>query len=116
MLAYIRLKITRPELPRPYQSPFGIPGAAIGAILAIIALLATFSIQDYRPGVLGVAFFLVIAILYFAFYSRHRLLAQAPEEEVALILETEKELKHQYIELESEEERLRMEQREARDR
>ncbi|GBD22183.1 putative amino acid permease YhdG [bacterium HR28] len=116
MLAYIRLKIARPELPRPYQSPFGIPGAAIGAALAIISLLATFSIQDYRPGVLGVAFFLVIAILYFAFYSRHRLVAQAPEEEVALILEAEKELKHQYIELESEEERLRMEQREARDR
>uniref|UniRef100_A0A7C5VVW7 Ethanolamine permease n=1 Tax=Thermomicrobium roseum TaxID=500 RepID=A0A7C5VVW7_THERO len=116
MLAYIRLKVTRPELPRPYQSPFGIPGAAIGAILAIVALLATFSIQDYRPGVLGVAFFLVIAILYFALYSRHKLVAQAPEEEVALILEAEKELKHQYVELESEEERLRLEQREARDR
>jgi ethanolamine permease len=110
MLAYIRLKITRPELPRPYKSPFGIPGAAIGAALAILALFATFSIQDYRPGVLGVAFFLVIALLYFALYSRHRLVAQAPEEEVALILEAEKELKHQYVELESEEERRRMEE------
>jgi ethanolamine permease len=110
MLAYIRLKITRPELPRPYKSPFGIPGAAIGAALAILALLATFSIEDYRPGVLGVAFFLVIALLYFALYSRHRLVAQAPEEEVALILEAEKELKHQYVELESEEERRRMEE------
>jgi len=110
MIAYIRLKITRPDLPRPYKSPFGIPGAAIGAALAILALLATFSIEDYRPGVLGVAFFLVIALLYFALYSRHRLVAQAPEEEVALILEAEKELKHQYVELESEEERRRMEE------
>ncbi len=111
MLAYIRLKLARPELPRPYQSPLGIPGAVVGTVLALVALLATFSIQDYRPGVLGVAFFLVIALLYFALYSRHRLVAQAPEEEVALILEAEKELRHQYVELESEEERLQMERR-----
>jgi hypothetical protein len=54
--------------------------------------------------------------LYFALYSRHRLVVQDPEEEVALILEAEKELKHQYVELESEQERLQMEQQERRDR
>ena len=35
MLSYIILKIKRPDLPRPYKSPFGIPGAAIGLMLSI---------------------------------------------------------------------------------
>ena len=38
------------------------------------------------------ALFLVAAVLYFLLYSRKRLVAQAPEEEVALIAEARKEL------------------------
>ena len=41
-----------------------------------------------------VAYFLVIALVYFALYSSKRLVAQAPEEEVALIVEAQKELTH----------------------
>lgn len=86
MFSYIKLKISRPDLPRPYQSPLGIWGAAIGAALAILALFACFSVPDYRPGVWGVSFFLVVAILYFLLYSKNRLVAQAPEEKVALMI------------------------------
>ena len=39
--------------------------------------------------------FLVISILYFFLYSKNRLVAQAPEEEMALIAKAEKELHHQ---------------------
>ena len=94
MFSYIKLKLEKPNLPRPYVSPLGIPGAVIGAVLAIVALFACFSIPAYRPGVWGVVIFLVVAILYFLFYSRHRLVAQAPEEEVALMAEAQGELAH----------------------
>jgi len=39
-----------------------------------------------------VAIFLVLGIVYFLAYSRHRLVAQAPEEEEALIADAEHEL------------------------
>ncbi|MGH2521972.1 MAG: ethanolamine permease [Anaerolineales bacterium] len=94
MFSYIKLKRDRPDLPRPYISPLGVPGAAVGAVLALIALFACFANPDYRPGVYGVAVFLGVCILYFAFYSRRRLVAQAPEEEVALMAAAQKELAH----------------------
>ncbi len=92
MMSYIKLKRTRPELERPYVSPLGEAGAWVGAILSIIALIACLSIPDYRPGVWGTAIFLVVAIGYFWFYSRHHLVAEAPEEEVALIAEAQEQL------------------------
>jgi ethanolamine permease len=94
MISYIKLKMDRPELPRPYQSPLGIPGAAVGAVLAIIALLACFSIEAYRPGVWGTVIFLAVAIVFYFVYSSKHLVAQAPEEEVALIADAQKELAH----------------------
>jgi len=94
MASYIKLKISRPELPRPYLSPLGIPGAAIGAALSLVALVACFSVPEYRPGVWGVAIFLIAAIVVFVAYTRNRLVAQAPEEEIALVAQAEKELAH----------------------
>ena len=92
MLSYIKLKRTRPDLHRPYVSPLGLGGAVVGTVLSIIALMACLSIPDYRPGVWGTAVFLFVAVLYFLFYSRHHLVAEAPEEEVALIAEAQREL------------------------
>jgi ethanolamine permease len=94
MISYIKLKVDRPDLPRPYVSPLGIPGAAIGALLAIIALFACFSIEGYRPGVWGTAIFLAICIVFYFVHSSKHLVAQAPEEEVALMSEAQKELAH----------------------
>lgn len=95
MLSYIKLRITRPNMPRPYRSPLGIPGAVVGLVLSLIALLATFADVAARPGVWGVAIFVAAGIVYFFLYSRHHLVAQAPEEEDALIAEAEHELAHQ---------------------
>ncbi len=84
-LTYLKLKVARPDLHRPYLSPLGAPGAVVGTVLSVIALLACFSIPDYRPGVWGTAIVLGLSLLYFLLYSRHHLVAQAPEEEDALV-------------------------------
>jgi ethanolamine permease len=77
MASYIKLKLTRKDLPRPYESPLGIPGAVVGATLALVALFACFSNPDFRPAVWATLAFLVCAVAYFVGYSRTRLGASA---------------------------------------
>jgi ethanolamine permease len=84
MFSYIKLKLSRPDLPRAYESPIGLWGAAIGAVLAIVALVACLSVPDYRPGIFGIGLFTIMAIVYFLLYSKNHLVAQAPEERAAL--------------------------------
>ena len=93
MVSYIQLSRSRPQLKRPYKSPLGVAGAWVGTVLSVISLVATFAIPSNRPGVWGVAIFVALMYVYYLLYSRHRLVAQAPEEEIALILEAQKELK-----------------------
>jgi ethanolamine permease len=92
MISFIVLRVNRPEMERPYRSPLGIVGAAIGAALSIVSLFACFAVREYLPGVAGTAVFVVIGMGYYFAYSRKRLVAQAPEEEIALIAQAEKEL------------------------
>jgi len=92
MASFIKLRISNPHLPRPYRSPLGIPGAIVGLLLSLVALIATLSDRSLLPAVIGVVVFLMLGMIYFFCYSRHHLVAQAPEEEVALIAEAEHEL------------------------
>jgi ethanolamine permease len=91
MLSAIVLRKTEPQMERPYKVPLYpiTPYAAL--ILAILALFAGFF---YAPDVIiWTAFAYAIFVLYFALYSRHRLVAKAPEEEFAIIAKAEEELK-----------------------
>lgn len=92
MISYIQLKVSRPDLPRPYKSPLGIPGAVVGAALALVALFACFADPGYRPGVWGVAIFVGVMTIYFLAYSRKKLVSRAPEEENALLASALQEL------------------------
>lgn len=92
MLSYIILKIKRPDLERPYQSPLGIPGAALGLVLSLVALAATMADRQMLPAIIGVVLFIVIGLIYFFAYSRFHLVASAPEEEAVLLQNAEKEL------------------------
>jgi ethanolamine permease len=83
MVSFILLRRNLPNINRPYRSPVGVWGAAIGAVIALASLAACFWRDDYRPGVVGVAIFYLLAVTYFAIVGRHRLVL-SPEEEFAL--------------------------------
>jgi ethanolamine permease len=93
MIDYIVLKKKRPDLNRPYKSPLGIPGAVVGTVLALAALISTFAIEAYRFAVIATAVFLVLMFGYYWFFSRHQLVARAPEEEAALVKAAQAELR-----------------------
>lgn len=82
-VAFVLLRRNMPSINRPYRSPVGVGGAVIAGIIAVIALVATFLNDDYRPGVYGVATWFVLAMAYFALSGRNRLVL-SPEEEFAL--------------------------------
>ena len=82
LISFIVLRAQKPQLPRPYKSPLGLPGAWLGLILAVVALSSAFSLQELRPGLWGVLIVLGLGLVYFFFYSRHRLVANAPEEQI----------------------------------
>ncbi|MFP3990185.1 ethanolamine permease [Streptomyces sp. E11-3] len=89
-LSHIVLRRREPGLHRPYRTPGGIATSSVAFVLALSALVATFLVDKTAAFIaLGVY---VVALAYFAFYSRHRLVAAAPEEEFAALAEAEAEL------------------------
>jgi ethanolamine permease len=93
-LAFIMLRVKFPNMERPYRSPLGIPGAAIALIISLSTLCFLFLIEDNLYGVVGMAIWFLIGVIYFAAYGRHRLVF-SPEEQFALnqITESVSELK-----------------------
>jgi len=83
MLSFILLRLRRPNMVRPYRSPFGVPGAVIALVIAVVTLVALFVVdEDYRLGALGALIWYVAGLIYFAVYARKRLVL-APEEQFA---------------------------------
>ena len=82
-LSFILLRRRMPEIERLYRSPLGQWGAAVAGVIAVISLFALFWRDDYRPGVVGVAAFYLVAVAYFALAGRHKLVL-SPEEEFAV--------------------------------
>ena len=82
-LSFILLRRKLPNINRPYRSKWGVPGAAIAGIIALVSLVTMFTNDDYRPGLYGVAAYYVLGVIYFAVAGRHRLVL-SPEEEFAL--------------------------------
>ncbi|MGQ9865310.1 MAG: amino acid permease [Pseudanabaenaceae cyanobacterium] len=82
MASYIQLRRSRPNLPRPYRSPWGLAGAFGGTALATLALVATFVEPTYRLAVGGMVAFLGIAAVYFGLVSRNQLVEESLDEEV----------------------------------
>jgi ethanolamine permease len=92
MLSHIVLRSREPDLERPYRTPGGTFTTSIALVLACAAVVATFLVDTKAAFItLGVY---VLAALYFGLYSRHHLVASAPEEEFASIAQAESELAH----------------------
>ncbi|MDT0442901.1 ethanolamine permease [Streptomyces johnsoniae] len=89
-LSHIVLRRREPDLPRPYRTPGGIVTSGVAFTLALAALVATFLV-DREAAFIALGVY-VVALGYFAFYSRHRLVAAAPEEEFAALAAAEAEL------------------------
>jgi ethanolamine permease len=81
--SFILLRRNMPDIPRPYRSPLGIPGAAVTIFIAAWTMYYQFTLPDYRSGVYAALAWYVAGLLYFAVLGRHRLIL-SPEESFAL--------------------------------
>ena len=82
-LTFIQLRRQFPNIERPYRSPFGVIGAILTVIIALVTIGFQLTDPVYRTGIIGVAIWYALAILYFAVYGRHTLVF-SPEEEFAV--------------------------------
>jgi ethanolamine permease len=82
-LSFVLLRRNLPNIERPYLSKWGVPGAYLAGVIAIVSLVSIFLNADYRPGVYGVAIYYLLGVVYFAVAGRNRLVL-SPEEEFAL--------------------------------
>jgi ethanolamine permease len=90
MLSHIVLRRREPDLERPYLTPGGVVTSGVALALAVLAVIATFIVDRNAAFIMLGVYALFIA--YFLLYSRHHLVAQAPEEEFATIERAESEL------------------------
>ena len=90
MLSHIRLRAQEPDMERPYRTPGGTLTTGIALVLSVVALASTFVVSI--EAALWSAVFYAVLVAYFGLYSRHHLVAQAPEEEFAALVEAEREL------------------------
>ncbi len=82
-LSYIQLKRNFPNIERPYKSPLGNLGALLTVIIALVTIYMQLQDPVYVDGVLWVAAWFAVGILYFALIGRHKLIL-SPEEEFAM--------------------------------
>lgn len=90
MAAHIKLRLSEPDMPRPYLTPGGRLTSGTALVLAIIALIAGYLVEP--SVIIYAAAFYLLMLAYFLIYSRHHLVAQAPEEEFEAIKQAEKSL------------------------
>ncbi|MBT2514822.1 ethanolamine permease [Arthrobacter sp. ISL-30] len=90
-LSHIVLRKKEPGLERGYRTPGGIVTTSIALALSAVAVVATFVVDVFAASITALIF--AAALLYYWFYSRHRIVAGAPEEEFAQLARAEAELK-----------------------
>ncbi len=81
--SFILLRIRRPNLKRPYISPFGKTGAWITILIALVTIYYQLQDVSYRVAVFSAIAYLIIGLIYFGLHGRHRLIL-SPEEEFAM--------------------------------
>jgi ethanolamine permease len=82
-VSFIVLRHRLPGLTRPYRSPLGIAGAAVGLGIAIVTLVFQLLDPQFAVGVFWVGVWFVLGIVWFALAGQNRLV-RAPEEAFAI--------------------------------
>ncbi|WP_448609341.1 ethanolamine permease [Geodermatophilus sp. URMC 60] len=91
MVSHIVLRRREPDLARPYRTPGGTATTGLALVLAAAAVVATFLVDVTAALWTLVAYAAFLA--YFALYSRHHLVASAPEEEFELLADAEEDVR-----------------------
>ncbi|HLT39655.1 MAG TPA: ethanolamine permease [Enhygromyxa sp.] len=93
MISHFVLRRRQPDLDRPYRTPGYPVTPAVALVLALVALSSSlFYVEEAQISVLATLAVFGVGLGYFGLYSRHHLVASAPEEEAALIEAAEREL------------------------
>lgn len=82
-LTFLQLRRRFPNIDRPYKSPFGVIGAGLTVIIAIVTIIFQLTDPLYQQGIIGVVIWYLLLIIYFAAYGR-KTLVYSPEEEFAV--------------------------------
>lgn len=90
LLSHIKLRLSKPDMPRPYKTPGGIITSSLALIMAIAAVVAGFVVNPKIWFIAALIYACFIA--YFLLYSRYHLVKGTPEEEFANIKAAEKTL------------------------
>jgi ethanolamine permease len=92
-ISFVVLRMREPALERAYRSPVGVPGAVVTGLLAAVALGAGFNYTTAAQWTIVATIGLILlGLAYFGLVTRHRLVAEAPEEEFAVVEAAEAEL------------------------
>lgn len=89
-LSHIVLRKREPQMHRSYRTPGGVATTAVGFVLSCVACIATF--VTYTPSAVAALTVMALGAVYFFAYSRHHLVANAPEEEFAVMQAAQGEL------------------------
>ena len=82
MVSYVLLKRNMPGISRPFVSAYGVPGAVVSGLLALVIFVAVLFNPDYRLAVYVMVAIYLLATVFFALYGRKHLI-MSPEEEFA---------------------------------
>ncbi|KAL7748670.1 hypothetical protein RI367_006081 [Sorochytrium milnesiophthora] len=81
--AFIWLRYTMPQLPRPWKSPLGVPGAVVGALLSLLlGVIGPFALDAVTYGCIlgGYLGVVLLFMVYFHLFAKQRL-RNSPEKQ-----------------------------------
>ena len=83
LLSFIILRRKFATANRPYRSPWGLPGAYVAAVIAVVVFIGFLVNPTFTPAIVAIIIVYALILLGFAVWGRHRLVL-SPEEEYAL--------------------------------
>ena len=83
MASFIVLRVKHPELERPYRSPWGLFGASVSGLIAVLSFIGFLINPTFLPAIYAIIVVYIVMLLIFAIWGRHRLVL-SPEERYAV--------------------------------